>query len=125
METKSLIIGITGFMLGGLLVSIAAVTFEKPVASLNQNGITMEMMAKSLKSKTGDDYDKAFIAGMIEHHQGAIDMSKQSSRNAKHDEIKKLSADIITAQENEIAQMRQWQRDWGYKMVTDTTHDAH
>jgi len=29
METKPLLYGIIGFMLGGLLVSVAAVTFEK------------------------------------------------------------------------------------------------
>ncbi|NDC31513.1 MAG: DUF305 domain-containing protein, partial [Bacteroidetes bacterium] len=31
-----------------------------------------------------------------------------------HDEIKQLSKDIITAQEKEIAEMMQWQKDWGY-----------
>ena len=30
METKPLLYGIIGFILGGLLVSIAATTFEKP-----------------------------------------------------------------------------------------------
>lgn len=32
METKPLLYGIIGFILGGLLVSIAATTFEKPEA---------------------------------------------------------------------------------------------
>ncbi|GEM_PF-4830850 len=30
MDTKVLLAGIVGFLLGGLLVSVAAVTFEKP-----------------------------------------------------------------------------------------------
>lgn len=30
MDTKSLLYGIIGFILGGLLVSIAATTFDKP-----------------------------------------------------------------------------------------------
>lgn len=38
METKSLLYGLVGFFLGGLLVSIAATTFDKPVdASPNQS----------------------------------------------------------------------------------------
>lgn len=41
-------------------------------------------------------------------------MAKLSGQNAKHDEIKQLSKDIVSAQENEIEQMKQWQKDWGY-----------
>ena len=50
---------------------------------------------------------------MIPHHQGAIDMAKYLT-NAKHDELKKLGAEIIGAQANEIAQMEKWMKDWGY-----------
>ncbi|HTK39500.1 MAG TPA: hypothetical protein VL362_01405 [Patescibacteria group bacterium] len=51
METKSLLYGIVGFILGGLLVSVAATTFDKPVcepvqstqSSQSQNGNTTRM----------------------------------------------------------------------------------
>jgi hypothetical protein len=33
METKSLLYGIIGFILGGLLVAVAATTFDKPACS--------------------------------------------------------------------------------------------
>jgi hypothetical protein len=36
METKPLLYGIIGFILGGLLVSIAATTFDKPVTDMGQ-----------------------------------------------------------------------------------------
>lgn len=36
METKPLLYGIIGFMLGGLLVSIAATTFDKPTPDVSQ-----------------------------------------------------------------------------------------
>lgn len=74
----------------------------------------MDMMTNSLKGKTGDDFDKAFINAMIVHHQGAIDMAKEAKQNAKHDEIKKLSNDIIEAQTKEINEMNQWKQQWGY-----------
>lgn len=71
-------------------------------------------MSKQLVGLSGDDYDKAFIEMMIAHHQGAIDMAKLSETRAKHDEIKKLSQNIIEAQEKEIYESQQWQQLWGY-----------
>jgi len=35
MDTKALLYGIIGFILGGLLVSIAATTFDKPACADN------------------------------------------------------------------------------------------
>lgn len=119
MQTKPLLYGLIGFFVGGLLVAVAATTFDKPIEKANNSTNTsmsasMQMSADSLKGKTGDDFDAAFISEMIAHHQGAIDMAKLSVANAKHDEIKQLSNDIISAQEKEISQMKQWQKDWGY-----------
>ena len=129
MQTKSLLYGLIGFFLGGLLVAIAATTFNKPAlettADTNTSMSTMSMddMTADLKGKTGDEFDKAFIASMIVHHEGAVEMAKLSAENAKHDEIKTLSENIITAQEKEIAEMKQWQADWGYSsMMMD--HDS-
>lgn len=114
METKSLLIGILSFISGALLVSTAAVTFNKPEANIKSGSSQTVTEADSLKHKTGDDFDRAFISHMIEHHEGAVDVARLSRDNAKHDEIKQLSADIIAAQEKEIAQMKQWQVLWGY-----------
>lgn len=36
METKPLLYGVIGFILGGLLVSIAATTFDKPQTDMSQ-----------------------------------------------------------------------------------------
>ena len=107
METKSLLYGITGFILGGLLVSVAATTFDKPQADMSKT-------VSSLASKTGDDFDKAFLTEMIMHHESAVDMAKLSERNAKHDDIKAVSENIISAQTEEISRMKRWQKDWGY-----------
>jgi len=110
MQTKPLLFGIIGFILGGFLVSVAAVTFDKP----KEDAMTMKGMLASIQDKKGDAYDEAFIAQMIDHHQGAIDMAKLSAGQAKHQEVKDLSKAIIEAQEKEIAEMRDWQKKWGY-----------
>lgn len=108
MDTKALLIGIISFIAGGLLVSIAATTFEKPADT------SMAGMVEQLKGKSGDEFDKAFIAEMIMHHQGAIDMAKMADTQARHDEIKDMARAIRSAQETEINDMKQWQMQWGY-----------
>lgn len=75
----------------------------------------MAGMVNDLKGKTGDEFDKAFLSGMIAHHQEAIDMSTPAVTNAYHQEVKTLASNIITAQTHEISQMRNWQTLWGYK----------
>jgi uncharacterized protein (DUF305 family) len=89
-------------------------------ASTDHSSMSMADMNKELATKTGDDYDKAFLEMMIVHHQGAIDMASLSPTRAKHDEIKTLSQDIITAQKKEISDMQQWQMDWGYMTSNDS-----
>lgn len=108
METKPLLFGLIGFFIGGLLVSIAATTFDKPQSD-------MKNMVTDLKELSGDEYDAVFIRSMIEHHEAAVDMAKLSDKRAKHRELKSLSSEIVTAQNSEITEMRQWQREWGYE----------
>ena len=54
---------------------------------------------------TGDP-DRDFLAMMIPHHQGAIDMARAAREHLKEPETRKLAEDVIKAQEAEIAQMR-------------------
>lgn len=79
----------------------------------------MANMTKQLEGKTGDEFDKAFVSQMIAHHTSAIDMAKPAAKNAYHPEVKALASEIITAQTKEIAQMKQWQKDWGYTNNTN------
>lgn len=52
--------------------------------------------------------DVDFVRGMIAHHQGAIDMAKVELEHGKDADIRKLAQDVITAQEGEIAMMKEW-----------------
>ena len=56
---------------------------------------------------TGDP-DVDFALGMIPHHQAAIDMARVQLEYGKAPEIRKLSEDIIKAQEAEIKQLNEW-----------------
>jgi uncharacterized protein (DUF305 family) len=112
MDTKTLAAAIAAFLLGGFTVSVAATLEDGDEAS--GAGMTMSQMNDDLQDRSGDDYDAAFLALMIEHHQGALDMAKLSVERAERAEVKRLSEEIVEAQEREIAQMRRWQDQWGY-----------
>lgn len=59
-----------------------------------------------------DDFDTAFVEDMIPHHQMAVMMASMLKNGTQRPEMKKLADDIITAQTNEIDQMREWLEEW-------------
>ena len=122
MATKSLLYGLTGFFIGGLVVSVAATTMPD---SPTQSEATMSQMTDSLRDKKGDEYDKAFIAHMIDHHRAAVDVAKLSAERAQHDELRQLSLDIVSTQNKEIEQMKSWQKTWGYDASNSDGDDSH
>jgi uncharacterized protein (DUF305 family) len=66
----------------------------------------MDKMHRDMAIEYSGNADRDFVAGMIAHHQGAIDMARIVLEHGKDAEVRKLAQEIITAQEKEIAQMR-------------------
>ncbi len=140
MNKESILYGVVGLLTGAIIAGFSAAyavnndhqgmmrsmgmhTDNTSQGMMDNNDMTMSQMTASLKSKTGDDFDKAFMSEMIIHHQGAIEMANIAKQNAKHDEIKTLADDILAAQSKEIDMMQTWQTQWGYK--TTPTTESH
>ncbi len=103
---------------------------NKQVVESNQtltdhSSMTMAEMNEQFEGLSGDDFDKMFIEMMISHHKGAVDMANLAATRAKHDEIKTLSKDIVSAQTDEISTMQHWQMDWGYTISESSIPDMN
>lgn len=64
-------------------------------------------MHKSMDIKFTGDADKDFLAAMIPHHQGAVDMAEVVIQYGKNPKVRQLAQEIITMQKKEIADMKQ------------------
>ena len=73
--------------------------------SMMMDGMLSTRELNALKSASGANFDKLFLRGMIQHHQGAIRMAEKVSASS-NPEVKRLSQNIIAAQRNEIIKMR-------------------
>lgn len=74
----------------------------------------------ALKALKGKDFDIAFLSQMITHHEAALEMAKQAQKTATSDTTKQEAQKVIDAQTKEIAQMRQWLKEW-YGVEPDAT----
>jgi len=82
------------------------------IASGMMHGGMMGDSTDMNRLENAEPFDKAFIEEMIPHHQMAVMMAQMLERTTDRSEMKKLAADIISAQTKEINQMRQWYQDW-------------
>ena len=71
------------------------------------SGMVDEEGLDQLKAAPGVEASRLFLEQMIGHHEGAVDMAKQELSAGKHAGAIQLARDIITAQEAEIAEMKQ------------------
>jgi uncharacterized protein (DUF305 family) len=59
-----------------------------------------------LSSLRGAEFDRAWMTGMIAHHEGAIEMAKEVLEDGKDTAVKTLATAVVTAQDSEILEMK-------------------
>jgi hypothetical protein len=75
-------------------------------AFLEENEAAMTKMMNDMAAKPTGDIDRDFVAMMIPHHQGAIDMAVIQLRYGKNEQLRRIAQEIIVDQMQEIAAMK-------------------
>jgi len=90
-------------LLGGAWVSAAS---DDEAAFLKENDAAMTKMMAAMTVKPAGDVDRDFVASMVPHHQGAIEMAQAELRYGRNQQLRRLAQEIIVEQTQEIAVMQ-------------------
>ncbi|MGO4741318.1 DUF305 domain-containing protein [Bosea sp. 2KB_26] len=90
----------------GAAAAAPAAVYPREAPFLAENAAAMDKMMAEMDVKPTGDIDADFVAMMVPHHQGAIDMALAVLRYGKNEQIRRLAQEIIVTQQQEIAAMR-------------------
>jgi uncharacterized protein (DUF305 family) len=87
-------------------------TSQVPMEMSQEQMRGMGMMMDPQQLANQKPFDEAFIDAMIPHHRSAIEMAQVALENSDNPKIKELAQNIISAQQREIEQMKEWRKAW-------------
>ncbi|MGA2550542.1 MAG: DUF305 domain-containing protein [Burkholderiaceae bacterium] len=93
-------------VLGMLGVAAAAAIDSDENSFLHENARAMSKMMSDMAVSPTGDVDRDFVASMVPHHQGAIEMAIAELRYGHNEKLRRLAQEIIVDQQEEIAAMR-------------------
>lgn len=101
-------IGVRWTLIVAALISSATSLTASPVEApfLSENAAAMKRMMAAMHITPTGDADADFVAMMVPHHQGAIDMAMAELRHGRNEQLKRLAQGIIVTQTQEIQAMR-------------------
>ena len=86
---------------------------DEPTKEMSEEDMSMMGMMEDPQQLANEDpFDKPFINNMIPHHRSAIAMAEVAFKESEDPEIREIANDIVSAQEREIGQMKQWRQEW-------------
>jgi uncharacterized protein (DUF305 family) len=71
-----------------------------------ENEVAMTKMMAAMHIAPSGDVDADFVAMMVPHHQGAIDMAKAELRYGRNEQLRRMAQQIIVTQLQEIEAMQ-------------------
>src|SRR6266404_10002399 len=77
---------------------------EAPYLAENVSAMTKMMIDMGIRPS--GDVDTDFVAMMVPHHQGAIEMAQAELRYGRNEPLRRLAQGIIVTQQQEIVAMR-------------------
>ena len=84
----------------------AASSLKAEQPFLAENDAAMTKMIKDMTIKPSGNVDRDFVAMMVPHHQGAIDMAKAELRYGHQAQLRRIAQEIIVDQIEQISLMR-------------------
>ncbi|MBV8754368.1 MAG: DUF305 domain-containing protein [Hyphomicrobiales bacterium] len=79
---------------------------EAEASYLSENVAAMTKMMIDMGIRPSGDVDADFVAMMVPHHQGAIEMAEAELRYGRNEQLRRMAQEIIVTQQQEIAAMR-------------------
>jgi uncharacterized protein (DUF305 family) len=79
---------------------------EAEAAFLRENAAAMSKMMAAMTVRPSGDVDRDFVATMVPHHQGAIEMAQAQLRYGHNEQLRRLAQEIVVEQTQEIAALR-------------------
>lgn len=91
--------------LAPVICATPSITGDEAPFLIENDAAMKKMMSDMTMTPTGD-VDADFVAMMVPHHQGAIEMAIAVLRHGRNPRIRRLAQEIIVTQQQEIAVMR-------------------
>jgi uncharacterized protein (DUF305 family) len=71
-----------------------------------ENDAAMSAMMSRMGIKPSGDADRDFVALMVPHHQGAIEMAQTELRHGHNEQLRRIAQEIVVTQQQEITALR-------------------
>jgi uncharacterized protein (DUF305 family) len=95
---------------GDTIIRICAAAFQPAAPAetsfFTQNSAAMSRMMIGMAIEPSGDVDPDFVAMMVPHHQGAIDMAQAELQCGHNEQLRRIAQEIVVGQLQEIAAMR-------------------
>jgi uncharacterized protein (DUF305 family) len=90
---------------GAVVAATALPASPTEIKFMAENQAAMAKMMTGMRTTPSGDVDHDFVALMIPHHQGAIDMARAELRYGSNEQLRRIAQEIIVDQQQEIAAM--------------------
>ena len=91
-----------GAVIAALLIAFAITACGEDEDTASQDTASQDTASQEA---TAQEADREFIAGMIPHHESAIEMAEMAQEEGERPEIRELADEIVAAQEAEIGEL--------------------